>query len=60
MNKKIVTNYTFNAAAQTVASPEFVDITKIALITNITDGEVIYDPLEPTISNVGDKGNYTP
>ena len=49
MNKKIVTTYTFNAAAQTVASPEFVDITKIALITNITDGEVIYDPLEPTL-----------
>lgn len=59
MNKKIVTTYTFNVAAQTVASPEFVDITKIALITNITDGEVIYDPLEPTLGGTLANGVLT-
>lgn len=59
MNKKIVTTYTFNAAAQTVASPEFVDITKIALITNITNGVVIYDGLDPDLGGTLSNGVLT-
>ena len=47
--RKLVANYSFNAAAGTVTSPDFVDFKKILLITNITTGADIFDSSRPTL-----------
>jgi len=41
--KKIVRDYTFNAAAQTVTANDFTSLKKIALITNVTTNDIIYN-----------------
>ncbi len=48
MEKKIVHEYTFDASAQTVTSNDFNRLRDIAMITNVTDGIVIYDALDAT------------
>ena len=40
--KIIPTNYTFDASAKTITCTDFLAIEKIAIITNITAGEIIY------------------
>lgn len=40
--KVIPTNYTFDKTAQTITCADFSAIEKIAIITNITAGEIIY------------------
>lgn len=42
--KKIITNYTFDAATQTIAFNEYttLDIERFTLITNLTTGDIIY------------------
>lgn len=46
--KKLVTSYTFDASAQTVDSADFTSLEKIQLITNVTDGIVIYNFADST------------
>lgn len=41
-NKKLIHEYTFDASAQTITSNEFNRLNTIALITNVTAGEIIY------------------
>ena len=52
--KQITTNYTFNAAAKTIQSPDFVGIglSGIALITNSTSNIIIYNFADPTKGGV--------
>lgn len=57
--KKLVTEYTFDASAQTISSPEFVDLKKILLITNLTDGIDIFDPARPTLGGTLSNGTLT-
>lgn len=46
--KKLVTSYTFNAAAKTVISADFTDHEGILLITNVTDNIIIYNFADAT------------
>lgn len=48
MAKKLVTSYTFDASAKTVASADFTSLEKIQLITNVTDQIIIYNFADPT------------
>lgn len=41
--KKLVTSYTFDASAKTIDSADFTSLEKILLITNVTDGIIIYN-----------------
>lgn len=50
MEKKLVRDYIFDASAQTVTASEFTSLRKIALITNVTTGDVIYDALDPALT----------
>jgi hypothetical protein len=50
MEKKVIHEYTFDALAQTIKSNEFNRLRDIALITNVTDGVVIYDALDATLT----------
>jgi hypothetical protein len=47
--KTLVTNYTFNAGAQTIAFDDYtsIDLERILLITNTTDGAIIYNFAAP-------------
>lgn len=45
--KKIVHEYIFNAASQTIRSKEFTRLNIIALITNVTAGIIIYNFADP-------------
>ncbi len=47
--KKIVpsSNYTFDASAKTIVSSDFTSLEKILLITNVTDGLLIYNFADP-------------
>lgn len=49
--KRLVTNYTFNAAAKTVTLPDFTSITlpQLLLITNVTDGIILYNFADPVL-----------
>lgn len=40
--KIIPTSYTFDASAQTITCADFTVIEKLALITNLTTGDIIY------------------
>lgn len=46
--KKLVTSYTFNAAAKTVVSSAFSSLENILLITNVTDNVIIYNFADPS------------
>jgi hypothetical protein len=50
MEKKVVHEYIFDASAQTIKSNEFNRLRDIAMITNVTDGIVIYDALDSTLT----------
>jgi len=50
MEKKLLRDYTFDASAKTITASEFTSLRKIALITNVTDGIVIYDALDSTLT----------
>lgn len=43
--KKLITNYTFDASAKTIAFDDYsaIELSKILLITNVTDGIIIYN-----------------
>lgn len=41
--KKLVTNYTFDASAQTITSTDFSILEGVLLITNVTDNVIIYN-----------------
>lgn len=47
--KNLITNYTFNAAAKTITFTDFttIDKEKILLISNVTDGIIIYNFNDP-------------
>lgn len=45
--KKRITSYTFNAASKTVTSSSFSTLEGILLITNVTDGIIIYSFADP-------------
>lgn len=49
--KRLVTNYTFNAAAKTVTLPDFtaISLNRLLLITNVTDGAIIYNFADPAL-----------
>ena len=49
--KRLITNYTFNAAAKTVTLPDFttLDLAQVLLITNVTDGVIIYNFADPAL-----------
>ncbi len=47
--KKIIQDYTFNPASQTIKASDFTKLAEIALITNVTDNIVIYDALDSTL-----------
>jgi len=49
--KKLITNYTFNAADKTVALPDYPTLNQsgLLLITNVTDGILIYNFADPTL-----------
>lgn len=49
MKKKLVHEYTFDASAKTIVSSDFNRLRDIAIITNVTDGIVIYDALDSTL-----------
>lgn len=49
MEKKLIREYTFDASAKTITAAEFTSLRKIALITNVTTGDVIYDALDATL-----------
>lgn len=46
--KKLVTSYTFTAAAKTIASADFTSLEKVQLITNVTDQVIIYNFADTT------------
>ena len=48
--KKLISNYSFNAAARTVTLNDYstVDLEGILLITNVTDNIIIYNFADPT------------
>jgi hypothetical protein len=48
--KKLISNYTFNAAARTVALNDYaaVDLEGLLLITNVTDNIIVYNFADPT------------
>lgn len=41
--KKLVTSYTFDASLKTIDSADFTSLEKIQLVTNVTDGIIIYN-----------------
>lgn len=47
--KKLITNYTFNKTAKTITLPDYATITleSLLLITNVTDGIIIYNFADP-------------
>lgn len=47
--KLVPTTYTFDASAQTIVCADFTAIERIALITNVTDGEIIYNFADPAL-----------
>lgn len=49
MKKKLVHEYIFVASAKTIVSSDFNRLRDIAIITNVTDGIVIYDALDSTL-----------
>lgn len=55
MAKRLVDTYTFDASAQTVAIPGYVDLMHLLLITNVTDNIIIYNF---TASTKGASVNY--
>lgn len=48
--KKLITNYTFDASAQTITFSDYTSILRegILLITNVTDNLIIYNFADPT------------
>ena len=48
MAKKLVYNYTFDASAQTIVIHGNFKLRKLQLITNVTDGIIIYNFADPT------------
>lgn len=49
MEKKLVRDYIFDASAKTVTAAEFTSLRKLAMITNVTTGDVIFDAMDPTL-----------
>lgn len=49
--KALVTQYTFNAAAKTVTLPDFtaISLPQLLLITNVTDGIILYNFADPAL-----------
>lgn len=50
MSKQIIKNYIFDASAKTITLPDFkgtLDLTRLALITNVTDNIIIYNFADP-------------
>lgn len=45
--KYVPTTYTFDASAKTIVCADFIDQERIAIITNVTDGEIIYSFADP-------------
>lgn len=47
--KKLITNYTFNAAAKTITFSDYstISLESVLLVTNVTDGIVIYNFADP-------------
>lgn len=45
--KKRITSYTFNASAKTIVSADFASLESVLLITNVTDGIIIYNFADP-------------
>lgn len=52
MAKRLITNYTFNAAAKTVTFRDYatIDLASVLIITNVTDGIIIYNFSSPTLN----------
>lgn len=49
--KKLITNYTFNAAAQTIAFVDqtSIDLESVLLITNVTSNVIVYNFADPAL-----------
>lgn len=49
MSKQVIKNYVFNPAAKTITLPDFkgIDPARLALITNVTDGIILYNFADP-------------
>lgn len=56
MAKKLVYNYTFNASSQTLVVDSNFKLRTLQLITNVTDGEIIYNFADP---NKGGTTSYS-
>lgn len=56
--KKLISNYTFNAAARTITFDDYtsVDLERLLLITNVTDNIIIYNFADPSLG-AGVSGN---
>jgi hypothetical protein len=56
--KKLISNYTFNAAARTITFTDYtsVDLERLLLITNVTDNIIIYNFADPSLG-AGVSGN---
>lgn len=56
--KKLISNYTFNATARTIALNDYtsVDLEGLLLITNVTDNKIIYNFSDPNYGG-GISGN---
>ena len=48
MAKKLIYNYTFDASAQTIVIDGNFKLRKLQLITNVTDGVIVYNFADPT------------
>lgn len=51
MSKQIVESYIFNPVAKTVTLPDYdtIDFARLALITNVTAGQILFNFAEPTL-----------
>ena len=47
MAKKLIYNYTFDASAQTIVIDGNFKLRKLQLITNVTDGVIVYNFADP-------------
>ncbi|PQP24178.1 hypothetical protein [Rhodococcus opacus] len=49
--KQLISNYVFDASAGTITLPDFetIDLERLLLITNVTDGNVLFNFAEPTL-----------
>ena len=48
MAKKLIYNYTFDASAKTIVINGNFKLRKLQLITNVTDGVIVYNFADPT------------